>query len=129
MKTKKLDFTNAPSEVMFIFCAKMAKMPIGASIFKDTVMKYPEWFPEDYDYYIKYDSIPKHVHDSYFNELMDFRESLWENEPNKSSGGIMAAIDNEESYIAWSKTFDRLYPIEKKKEKELREKYYKQYGI
>lgn len=128
MTKDKLDWANMPSDVAYVFCAQISGMPIGAGLYEKTVRNNPKWFPKEYDRYMKYDAIPKEVHDNYIKELFDFREELWKDEP-KNGGGIEAAINGDESYKKWSEAYDRLLPIQEAKEKELHKKYYEKYGI
>jgi len=116
-----------PSEVMFLKMAAVYGWPVGGSLYDETVKKYPEYFPKEYEMMVKWDSIPKEVHDAYVKELMEFREKLWEGEPK--SGGIVSAINGDEVYQEFSKAFDRLWPIEQEKERELHKKYYSKYWI
>lgn len=126
-KKKENDFFNEPSEVLFLKMAAHFGIPIGLSTYEKTIEKYPDYFPDEYARKKKWEAIPKEVHDAKFKEYWEFHEKLWKDEPK--SGGIMSMINNPEEYQKWNEAYQRLSPIEEAKEKELRKKYYAQYGF
>jgi len=121
------DFSDLPSEVLFLKMAAAYGWPVGSSLYIETIEKYPEYFPKEYDRHKRWSEIPQEVHEAYVKELIEFKDKLWEGEPK--SGGIMSAANNDEQYKKFSEAFDRLYPIEVAKEKELSKKYYSKYGF
>ena len=115
---------SVPHEVLYIHTMAYMGIPMGMSFYEETIKKYPDYFPDEIEHRRKWDSIPQSLHDAYWSEYWAFYEELWKNEPK--SKGILAAIKDQESF---HEAYDRLRPIEKKKEKELHKKYYAKYGL
>lgn len=118
---------NVPHEVHYIHMMAYMGIPIGASFYEGVIKKYPDYFPDEIEHRRKWDSVPQSVHDSYWAEYWAFHEELWKDEPK--SQGILAEINKTEGQVSFHEAYDRLRPIEKKKEKELHKKYYSKYGL
>ncbi len=120
-------FDGVPQEVVALKMAAYNNVPVGLSTYKRIINKYPGYFPEEYVHNKKWEAIPQEVHDAKFKEYWEFYDKLWENEPK--SPGIMAHAMNTKEAQEWNKAYERLRPIEKKKEDELYNKYYSKYGF
>lgn len=121
------DQLNEPSEVVALRIAAHNNVPVGLSTYKRIINKYPDYFPNEYAHQKKWDSIPQEVHDAKFKEYWEFYDKLWESEPK--SPGIMAHAMNTKEAQEWNEAYERLRPIEKKKEDELYNKYYSKFGL
>ncbi len=121
------ELLNEPYEVIFLKMAAVNRIPVGLSVYNRIINKYPDYFPSEYAHNKKWESIPKEVHDAKFKEWFEFKDKLWENEPK--SPGIMAHARNTKEAQEWNEAYERLRPIEKKKEDELYNKYYSKFGL
>ena len=118
---------NIPDKVLYVqMCASLGH-PIGIRLYEETITEYPEYFTREVEIRKKWASIPEEVHEQHRNELNNFRSELWKDSP--PPGGIMSAINNDENYQKWSKSYEERRPLEIKKEEELHKKYYSKYGV
>lgn len=124
---KNIELKDIPGPVLYLRMCATNKIPVGITLYNETIEKYPEWFPKEIAHKRKWDSIPQSTHDLYWKEFWEFKQKLWENEPKPP--GIMGHINNTPEAQAWNEAFNRLYPLEKKKMSELHNKYYKPYGV
>lgn len=126
------NYKDTPEEVLWVWCLPKT---VGSDTYEKAeriVKKYPKYFPWEH----KYESIPKEVHEAYWNEKYPDR-----NKPIECTGiGLKEQLKKSNSYkpitkeyfIKWCKDFTNIYQEEllnKKKDKDLWDKYYKKYNL
>lgn len=128
MKTKNIDL-DAPAEVLHLAMASHFNIPIGVSVYENTIKKYPEYFPKEYNRMMAWESIPQETHDEYWAEHKELDAELKKDEPKKD-GGIFEAMNNTPEFQVWKKWFDNdYYPKFEVMQNKLHKKYYSKYGI
>lgn len=116
---------ETPSEVLWLMAMGCAKHPISVTQYEEIVKRNPTYFPKEYDRIVKWESIPKEVHEAHDKELSEFMTNVWKDEPK--SPGIMGIIDNTDAAKEYNKAHDRIWPLIEAKSKELSKKYYDKY--
>lgn len=69
MKNKGIE--NAPNDVMYIHVMSMNNIPIGYDLYKRTLEKYPEWFPEEMEHKRKMGLASEKEMEAYYKELFE----------------------------------------------------------
>lgn len=107
----------------------MTNTPVGSDFYKTAVLENPDHFPEEYRRIKAWESIPQEVHDAYWKDWEIMRQQVREHYPVPEGDGIFGVINNTEKSRIWSAWWNKVYPIEQERSKELRKKHYLKYGV
>ena len=122
------EFEDAPEIVKYLHIAAFYKIPVGSSLYEDAMGKHPGYFSEEIERRKKWEAIPKDVRDSYFKELCEAEEEIFDRVPHAGKGIVFYSQHSkeaEEHSRGWEKANKELEPIRRK----IHDKYFTKYGI
>lgn len=127
-----MEVKDVPSEVYWVWICSLS--PVGRETYEECqkiIGQYPEWFPWEH----KYKSIPKEVHDAYWNEKypdwdkpLDFSKKH-DSEPLVIEYPPKDPLKVMEDYFAAKDRRLKEERLQEKKDKALWDKYYKKYKL
>tara|TARA_R110000851_G_scaffold33492_1_gene89280 strand:+ start:735 stop:1154 length:420 start_codon:yes stop_codon:yes gene_type:complete len=135
-KKKGFKMEDVPSDVAFVWIMSQSGTPIGIDMYNNTVMKYPEYFPEEHEHRRKMAASTSDEIESYQTELYKATSKLWDSKRAAIDGlpesetkdgmitmnGLEQALKNMDKASVISDRFDKREDIVRKK---IYSKYFK----
>lgn len=116
------ELLKAPKEVQYLYVMSLNKRPVSHSSCQSAMANHPEYFQEEIEWKMKWNKIPKEVHEAYRQEI----EALTREMLPSSGKGLRYYLLNQDKV-------DREYEAVKdeleRKQGEIWAKHYAEFGL
>jgi len=91
------ELVNAPSIIQYIYIASVQNQPIGMSIYEEAMKSYPQFFKEELEIRRRWDAVPPHIKEQYFDAMAKMYEKYARETPFYGKG-IMFFANNPDKF-------------------------------
>ena len=122
------ELVNAPSIIQYIYIASVQNQPIGMSIYEEAMKSYPQFFKEELELRRRWDAVPEHIKEQYFDAMAKMYKTFDEKTPFHGKG-IMFFANNPDKFSQQMFYVESQRPLKIDEGKKIHNQFLSSFGI